>query len=455
MEVAEAIGFIHFWGFTPARNFLDQTEDKSSVNLLISGTGDVRHLLKSLSDISTQEREVSLNVYLHETSAESLARHLLLLLVVNDTELPVRERVEFFLDVYGNALNRERTSEYISMRAKQLVHIVTEHRLAPPVKELFDLSGLKFKERDQLEEIFKSWDSKVPFDLEGLRDQRLRYHYKERYDYRVNLADWDYQWSFKENAPQVRFRQYKDWRMTGVAYEFRLATYNIPNRTLSGYIPGEKKQTRESCLVRGYWGDIVMSPYWAFGLEVDCCAECNKILNKEANGERVHHAQDVSEYNLERMITRLETLQDYHFPPEKDRMNLYRKYWKGEEIKAEEVPEETDFGSIRASSILAAFAKFNVKVIPLLEPIPALSSKRKFAELFDIAVLGSASSGQFADSLSRMCKPGSTIAVETLNNLVILKPDQKETAVNNLANIATQAGWNEVQRQHDFLQFTK
>lgn len=31
-----------------------------------------------------------------------------------------------------------------------------------------------------------------------IRDQRLRYHYKERYDFRTNLIDWDYQMNLRE-----------------------------------------------------------------------------------------------------------------------------------------------------------------------------------------------------------------------------------------------------------------
>jgi len=34
-------------------------------------------------------------------------------------------------------------------------------------------------------------------------------------------------------------------------------------------LPGRRKQTHESCLVRGYWGDIVVSPYIAFGIWTD------------------------------------------------------------------------------------------------------------------------------------------------------------------------------------------
>ena len=41
-------------------------------------------------------------------------------------------------------------------------------------------------------EIFESWKKKYPYDIEKCRDDRLRYHYKTRYDFRSNLVDWDY-----------------------------------------------------------------------------------------------------------------------------------------------------------------------------------------------------------------------------------------------------------------------
>lgn len=72
------------------------------------------------------------------------------------------------------------------------------------------------------------------------RDTRLRHHYKERYDYRNNLIDHDYVWNFKETAPIVSFREYRDWRNKGVAFEVRLATYLKANRTMSSYVQGSR-----------------------------------------------------------------------------------------------------------------------------------------------------------------------------------------------------------------------
>jgi dynein assembly factor 3 len=117
-----------------------------------------------------------------------------------------------------------------------------------------------------MSKIVEAWSKSLEFEVEKYRDQRLRYHYKERYDFRTNLIDWDYNTMILEFAPIIHYYHYREWRQTGVAYENRFSVYSNPNRTLSSYIPGKKNSTKESCLVRGYWGDIVCSPYFTFGV---------------------------------------------------------------------------------------------------------------------------------------------------------------------------------------------
>jgi len=53
-----------------------------------------------------------------------------------------------------------------------------------------------------------------------------------------------------------------------------------PNRTLSSYIPGKKKKTKDNCLVRGFWGDIVNSPFIPFGVEVNDASDSEKFFRK-------------------------------------------------------------------------------------------------------------------------------------------------------------------------------
>ncbi len=59
------------------------------------------------------------------------------------------------------------------------------------------------------------------------------------------------------------------FRNTGVSFEPRMGNYSIPNKTLASYIPGQKKTNRDNCLVLGYWGDLINSPYIGNGVELD------------------------------------------------------------------------------------------------------------------------------------------------------------------------------------------
>ena len=126
-----------------------------------------------------------------------------------------------------------------------------------PLTKIFNFNELKFKERDELSDAIKAWNSKIPYDMEKHRDMRCRGLFKERYDFRKNLMDWDFNMRIKDIAPIIHWIHYRDWRMNGVAHEERFASYIIGNRTLSSYLPGKKRATNESCLVRGYWADIV------------------------------------------------------------------------------------------------------------------------------------------------------------------------------------------------------
>ena len=75
-------------------------------------------------------------------------------------------------------------------------------------------------------------------------------------------------------------REYKDWRMNGIAFETRLSAGMTPNRTMSSFIPGKKKRSGDSILVRGFWGDIINSPYWSFGIEVWRQGDKEKFFRK-------------------------------------------------------------------------------------------------------------------------------------------------------------------------------
>lgn len=71
------------------------------------------------------------------------------------------------------------------------------------LKDLVNFDTLKFKERDELEDVISGWCKAHSFDIEKLRDQRMRAHFKERYDVRKNMVDWDFGMNLKEICPHI------------------------------------------------------------------------------------------------------------------------------------------------------------------------------------------------------------------------------------------------------------
>ena len=148
--------------------------------------------------------------------------------------------------------------------------------------KLFDISQLKYKNRDELESIFKFWmkydtknNNKV--DMIGKRENRLRDFYKDRFDFRKNLIDWDYVWNIIGVASIIHKIHYTHWRETGIAFQIRDSTYNEPNITLLTYMKGfrqaqglKKTESMDPCLIQGFWSDIENSPYFGFGIKSNC-----------------------------------------------------------------------------------------------------------------------------------------------------------------------------------------
>jgi len=127
----------------------------------------------------------------------------------------------------------------------ELIQLVTEDdRCSSVLVDNVHMDTLKFKERDELEQTISSYYSTHQFDIEKQWEQRLRHHIKERYDYRNNMFDWDYNMYVKEIAPYIHPKEYKSWRGTGMAFEWRLTENKIPNRTFSSYIPGYNKKEK-------------------------------------------------------------------------------------------------------------------------------------------------------------------------------------------------------------------
>lgn len=79
--------------------------------------------------------------------------------------------------------------------------------------------------------------------------------------------------------------------------------------------------------MRGFWGDIINSPYMSWGNEVDD-EEHRLRFYKSINYQTVYTNADVSEYNVHRVIHKFQTGEEYEFPFERLKHILGDQYNK-------------------------------------------------------------------------------------------------------------------------------
>jgi hypothetical protein len=207
----------------------DKDEDEEdagasrSVNVLLAGCADARHVLKTVAE---SRRFLSpshvVHFYVTEQTLEAAARHMLLLGLLLERgrsyadeddaaaavpRLSLEARAQLFLEIFGNAMVREKTDAYIRSRAGRIINFIAgddddddggggsrrrrRKKKAAPVdtdvrsrlRHWFDLSHLKFKERDELAAIAEYW-RKGEMSMCELREHRLRGYYGERFDSR-------------------------------------------------------------------------------------------------------------------------------------------------------------------------------------------------------------------------------------------------------------------------------
>lgn len=174
-----SLGNHALWGFSSAFNFLSTIEnvidnsEETPLSVLLVDPGDLRHILESVCKRRRQNLPLSrpIHIYLIAPSAEAICRHLILLDIILDTDIPIRQRANTFLELYGNIKLQNKTEKLVDQKAKHLINFVTKGlgRLATIV----DLSQLKYKDKDNMENVFKSYSTNNRLDVDTLFDHRL------------------------------------------------------------------------------------------------------------------------------------------------------------------------------------------------------------------------------------------------------------------------------------------
>merc|ERR1711871_1163361 len=204
--------------------------------------------------------------------------------------------------------------------------------------------------------------------MEKYWDDRLRNYYKTRYDYRKNDADWDYHMKLKKLGSEIiNSREFIKWRLFGIAFEFRDTTYTVPNVTMGTWVEGRRNKNKTSCLARGFWSDIINSPYLAFGLKADY-----EKLFKVRNKEQVHTSCDVSQYNITQLLHALHT--GARIQP--------RVIQSGMGAMGDDAPSEDDLNAVNVP-IDPAQTHNPLRMVLLMGNAPKVLDRKRYEGLFD------------------------------------------------------------------------
>lgn len=462
----DGLGTITWWGFSPCIDLLGSDTElevpsavgppgsgKDEINVLLLGCGDLRHWLKTVSRLH-RKPNTKVTFYVMEHNIEVYARHALFLALILEDQHSrgLQEKTELFLEIFGNVLVRHHTAEYIQSMATELIKMVTNDEYMKERLPVLDVTQLKFKERDMLENIFKFWKQpakKDLFDAEKCWDLRMRNYLGVRYDARKGAFDWDYSMKFCDRGAAILGgRTYSNWRNTGVAFGLREGTYDSPNRTLASVVVF--KQDGDRAARRGYWGDIVISPYIAFGVESD---EGDFFVKR--NNELTKTSEDVSEYNVLSFIHELQTHERYQRP----KQNEAEQAAESTESRIEELSDEISDVSLESPLVqqqqqeqqrqqqgqqshyrsLQLGRDVSVKLLPL-GAVSDLTSRCKYEKLFDVACISASMLHHLTPALAKSFAEDATIFIERAKYLIELNAKQCAEFDQKLVDIAAGAG---------------
>ncbi|KAK5620824.1 hypothetical protein CRENBAI_018224 [Crenichthys baileyi] len=430
-RVSEGPGCITWWGFSPARNLLRLGPVKSDgeINVLLVGSGDPRHILKTVVECPEKQ---NLHIWVVEKSMEVVARQLLLLYLtlIQQEKMGINEKTEVFLELFGNTEIRSQTAETLRQAASQLILSVTE-TTEDAMHPCLNTTILKFRERDELVRIFKLWIQKpspadsAPAVMPKAWDYRVRQHLGSRYDSRNGHFDWDLRMKLHEKGVMENLKncvlvpaqcgviskqQYMQWRERGLAFEMREGVYQIPNPTLLSIRVFSQKGDKVG--VRGYWGDIVSSPYLSFGVESD-----DKSLLKTQNGQHLKTAQDISFANMQGLFQSLSSRWGCVTTSPSDT----------------EAEKEPTLNLMHLSGVSVTF-------LPL-DSLQKLPHKQKYCHYFNTIYFSANCVHQLGPMMRQIAAPDAVLVVELAKYILDLNKQQEAGFREKVASLALEAGF--------------
>ncbi|KAM4624492.1 dynein axonemal assembly factor 3 [Polymixia lowei] len=446
----EGAGRLNCWGFSPARDLLTTgpVRQEGEVNVLMVGGADPRHILKTISSLKDTD---SLHIWLIENSMEVVARQLLLLFLslTPQESMGLHEKTEVFLELFGNSEIRRQTEETLRHAASCLSLSVSD-TLETASHACLDTTLLKFKERDELVRIFKQWiqppssssssGCSAPVPITKAWEGRVRKHLGTRYDSRKGCFDWDLTMKLHQRGCGViNKQQYVGWRERGSAFQMREGVYNVDNSTLLSTRVFTHRGDKVA--VRGYWGDIVSSPYLSFGIESD-----DKSLLQTQNGTHIKTAQDISYANVQALFQSLSCRGSCPATAQPDT----------EETQAAPTAQpETHHKSIKINDLMRLNG-ISVTFLPM-DSLSKLPEKQKYSQFFNIIYFSASMVHQLSPALRQTVASSAVLVLELARYVLDLTKEQEQGFAEKVVDMAKEAGfepWREAQTDDLYATFT-
>ncbi|MPC07846.1 dynein axonemal assembly factor 3-like [Portunus trituberculatus] len=332
-------GMFNWWGFSPPLDFCSYLKDNAStadardrevVQVVVVGAGDPRHLLLTLAKSVGTKR---LRIFILEAYVEVYARLLLLLGAGLQVGMGVRERATLLLDLWANLYLRPTSRTYLELVGRRFSMAMTDEALYSSLIGLVSASRLKYRERDAMDAVCRSWFtlSAGDYDPSLSWEVRLRQLLKTRYDSRRAEADWAWhmrlafriqqlQTTVKETEASKEQRHGRTFLSTGWGQEFLTwredgralalgadTTPTLPNTSLASVATVVEGSTKHRRI--GYWGDVLTGPFPALAL-----ASTDLRAAKAQNNRNCHSGSEVALWNMESLLDELWAtyLQDTH-----------------------------------------------------------------------------------------------------------------------------------------------
>ncbi|XP_036332447.1 dynein assembly factor 3, axonemal homolog [Rhagoletis pomonella] len=309
-----------------------------NLNILLFGAGDPRHIIKTMAKMYKHSGG-KVTFYVLDGCIEIVARNMLLLGIAleNSEGFHLVRKVHLFMDVYGNALMRPSSHQYLVGKAKTMVKLITDDDELQKLAPQLNIDRLRYRDRDGLDNAFNFLLPRegFAFNVQEYWMERVRKLLGARYDYREGVFDWDLNMVLKDReAGQICSQEYRYWRETGIAFTYPEYEQCKPNKTLTAGLVRNGEKYRH----RGYAGDIQTGPFCTFGLNT-----VDKEMLNSVHGDNDYRATDITERNLLEYFHELQTRSTYVH----DR-KISRKYGSVKLLMGERLPyNESDLDAIQ------------------------------------------------------------------------------------------------------------